>query len=138
MWTVAAMVGGLPFVQVALAGLCQGRIRGGIGAFPEDLEIDDGYPSDARVEEIGLVCVLDARRWLRDVMPSAINALPCGHAEVEPSTEYGQPSVRITVTTGGWSGVESVVYAVLDHPIMRRCLVERRRGGLYVFEVPGA
>lgn len=96
-----------------------------------------GYPSDARVDEIGCVSFRDARRWLRDVLPHAINALPCGGAEVEAFPDVrGRAMLRITVVTGGWSGVESIIYAVLDHPIMRGYVTERHRGGLYVLELP--
>jgi hypothetical protein len=134
--TVMALAGGLLPVRRCLASLCRGRIRMDHGAFPTDLEIEDGYPNDARVDEIGCVSIRDARRWLREVMPDAINSLPCGHAEVEPFVDdYGKPSVRITVVTGGWSGVESTIDAVLEHVIMRQCLRETKRGGLYVFEV---
>jgi hypothetical protein len=137
--TIMALAGGLLPVRRCLASLCRGRIRMDHGAFPEDMEIEDGYPSDARVDEIGCVSIRDARRWLRDVMPDAINSLPCGRAEVEPFVDdYGKPSVRITVVTGGWSGVESIIDAVLDHCIMRMCLRETKSGGLYVFEVRAA
>jgi hypothetical protein len=132
----SALAGGVLPVRRCLASLCRGRIRMDHGAYPEDMETEDGYPSDARVVEIGCVSIRDARRWVRDVMPGAINALPCGSAEVEPFVDdFGKPSVRITVVTGGWSGVESIIDAVLDHVIMRQCLRETKRGGLYVFEV---
>jgi hypothetical protein len=135
--TIMALAGGLLPVRRCLASLCRGRVRVGHGAFPDDLEIEDGYPSDARVGEIGCVSIRDARRWLRDVMPAAINALPCGGAEVEPSVDaFGKASLRITVVTGGWSGVETIIDAVLDHFVMRMCLRETKSGGRYVFEVP--
>lgn len=134
--TVLALAGGLPLVRHALASMCRGRIRRDLGAFPDDLEIEDGYPSDARVDEIGCVSIRDARRWLRDVLPHAVNALPCGSAEVEAFDDAGRSMLRITVVTGGWSGVESIVYAVLDHPIMRGYVTEQHRGGLYVLELP--
>lgn len=137
MSTVRILAGGQPVVRIALATFCRGRIRTDRGAFPLDMEIDDGYPSDAKVDEIACVSIRDARRWLRDVMPEAINALPCGGAEVEPFvSDFGRRELRITVHTGGWSGVESIVYAVLDHMIMRQYLTEQRRGGRYVFEIP--
>jgi hypothetical protein len=133
---IAVLSGGLPVVRRSLASLCRGRIRVTHGAFPEDLEIEDGYPSDARVDEIGCVSIRDAVRWLRDVLPHAINALPCGRATVEPFDDRGRSMLRITVITGGWSGVESIVYAVLDHTVMRQFVTEQHCGGLYVLEVP--
>jgi hypothetical protein len=134
--TVAALAGGLPIVRRTLASICRGRIRLEHGAFPDDMEIEDGYPSDDRVDEIACVSIRDAVRWLRDVLPHAVNALPCGRATVEPFDDRGRSMLRITVITGGWSGVESIVYAVLDHLIMRQFVAEQHRGGLYILEVP--
>jgi hypothetical protein len=136
--TVAALAGGLPLVRRSLASICRGRIRVEHGAFPNDLEIEDGYPNDDRVDEIACVSMRDATRWLRDVLPHAVNALPCGRAEVEAFDERGRSMLRITVITGGWSGVESIVYEVLDHLIMRQYVVEQHRGGLYILEVPAS
>jgi hypothetical protein len=133
---VSVLAAGLPLVRRSLASICRGRIRHEHGAFPDDMEIEDGYPSDDRVDEIGCVSMRDAARWLRDVLPHAVNALPCGRAEVEPFDDRGRSMLRITVITGGWSGVESIIYAVLDHTIMRQYVAEQHRGGLYVLEVP--
>lgn len=136
---VAAMAGGPAFVRFGLGSICQGRIRLDHGSFPTDMEIDDGYPEDARVDEIACVSIRDARRWLREVFPHVVNELPCGCAEIEPFVDdFDRPSLRITVATGGWSGVESVVYAVLDHAIMRQYLDAQCSGGKYVFAVPEA
>jgi hypothetical protein len=110
----------------------RGRVRTTAGAFPEDLEVEDGYPSDAAVEAIGMVSIADADRWMRDVFPFALASLPYAHVGFTDEGGYR----TITVSTGGWSGVESVVYEVLDHPIMRLRLRTQERGGHYVFAVP--
>lgn len=135
--TIQVLAGGLAVVRRALASLCRGRTRIDHGAFPDDLEIEDGYPSDARVDEIACVSIRDAERWVRDVLPDAINALPCGRAEVEPVVDdRGRAMLRITVITGGWSGCESIIYAVLEHHVMRMYVLEQHRGGMYVLDVP--
>lgn len=117
----------------------RGHVHVDRGAFPDDLEVDDGYPNDDRVAEIAMVSIRRADEWLRDVLPSAILSLPCGHAEVEDAVERwsDRPVKRISISTGGWSGCESIIYAVLEHPVMRRRLVTEHRGGHYVFVVPG-
>lgn len=110
----------------------RGRVRHTGGAFPDDMEVEDGYPSDAAVEAIGLVAFDDVDRWMRDMFPAALRSLPCvtvDVAEVDGKCE-------IQVSTGGWSGVESVVWEVLEHPIMRMSLATKHRGGHYVFLVP--
>ena len=72
---------------------------------------------------------------LREILPASINALPCGRADTEEFTDRGQRMVRITVVTGGWSGCESIIYAVLDHPVMRMRVSEQHRGGHVVVTV---
>ena len=72
------------------------------------------------------------------MFPHAVNSLPCGRATVEmiPDPLTDGQLVEITVVTGGWSGVESIVWEVLDHFVMRRRLAAEYRGGKYVFHVP--
>ena len=134
--TIQALCAGLPVVRASLGKLLRGSPRAKHGAFPDDLEIEDGYPSDDRVDEIACVSFHDADRWLREILPASINALPCGRADTEEFTDRGQRMVRITAVTGGWSGCESIIYAVLDHPVMRMRVSEQHRGGLYVLKVP--
>lgn len=109
-----------------------GRVRRTEGTFPDDMEVDDGYPSDAAVEAIGRVAIADVRRWMHDIFPLALRSIPYAHVEVTDGT--GEREIK--VSTGGWSGVESVIWEVLAHPIMRMFLDTEHRGGHYVFRVP--
>ena len=49
-----------------------------------------------------------------------------------------QPMVRVVYATGGWSGNESVIEAALERADVSFFLVEWRRGGQFVFEIPDA
>lgn len=103
------------------------------GAFPTDLEVDaNGYPSDARVEEIRLVAATRCREWLRDVFPDIWRSIPYGFADVTDDAD----GRTIEVVTSGWSGLESVIYAVLSNFHMKRWLHGTEAGGLYRFKLP--
>jgi hypothetical protein len=103
------------------------------GTFPESFSVDEnGDPDDEIVDEIAMVAVDDAERWLRDAFPAAMQAIPYARVSVQDADGMRQ----ISLSTGGWSGCESVIWAVLEHSVMRRCLRTEMRGGHYVFVVP--
>lgn len=107
------------------------------GTYPTTLDVEDGYPSEERVEEIRMVAAVDARRWLHDEFPFLWGSLPCGSVEVREAKDIvDRPARRIRVATGGWSGCEDVIYAVLGHFMMATYCKERHSGGAYVFVVP--
>lgn len=103
------------------------------GAYPTDLRVEDGSPDEAAVEEIRMLSFRDARRWLYDVFPDLWPTLgPCaGMSVVDVGVER-----TIRVSTGGWSGCEEVIEAVLSHPALASYCEERRRGGGYTFVLP--
>lgn len=108
------------------------------GAYPLHLGIDDdGYPSEDKVEEIRLVSFRDAPRWLHDEFPRLWRSLgPCARIDVSETTDLMDlPALKFYVATGGWSGCESVIYAVLGHPILSSYCRERRSGGGYTFVI---
>lgn len=104
------------------------------GAFPTELEVDQhGYPSDAKVEEISLVAGVRCREWLHDVLPEVWKTIGCyGTVQVKDGTEDRE----IYLATGGWSGCESVIHAVLGNLFMRNYCTTRSAGGGYTFIVP--
>ena len=96
--TIVALAGGLLPVRRCLASLCRGRIRMDHGAYPEDMEIEDGYPSDARVEEIarllaGARVSETTRRQARELLRAA--------GDVAPSSEQPAPASRRRASGGG-------------------------------------
>jgi hypothetical protein len=108
------------------------------GTYPTDLEIDgDGYPNEDRVDEIGMVAMVDARRWLHDEFSELWASIPsAGISGREVQDTMGRAAKEIRIATGGWSGCESVIDAVLKHVMMARYCTERRVGGGYTFVVP--
>lgn len=49
---------------------------------------------------------------------------------------YFEPFDALIVTTGGWSGNESVIRALMENPIIRmRCLIATFAGGMYIFDI---
>lgn len=113
------------------------RVRN--GAFPIDLEMDYGYPSETRVREIELVAAVDAERWIRDALPGIWRAIPCTFLEEGATTDIlDRPAVQIRLATGGWSGAEYVIHAVLRNRWLAAYCRERRSGGGYTFVVRAA
>lgn len=108
------------------------------GTYPLTLDAEGGYPSEQRVEEITMIAWVDARRWLHDEFPRLWKSLnACGYIEVEETTDImDKPALRIYVATGGWSGCEEVIEAMLGHFWIRHYLRETRSGGGYTFIVP--
>lgn len=108
------------------------------GTYPTDLEVEGGYPSDDKVEEIRLIAWRDARRWLHDEFPRLWASV--GYEDSVQVTEttdlMDRPALKIRVATGGWSGCEDVIDAVLSHHILRSHLRETLSGGAYTFIVP--
>lgn len=108
------------------------------GTYPLSVEAEDGYPSEEKLEEVRLIAWKDARRWLHDEFPRIWASLyyedsvTVSEDEVAP----GCPVLRVRVATGGWSGYEDLIEAVLSHHIMRSYLRETLSGGAYTFFVP--
>lgn len=109
------------------------------GAFPTDLAMDEGYPDDAMVKEIELICANDAERWIREVLPVIWELIPHAFVRTSETTDImDRPAVEIRLSTGGWSGAESVIYAVLRNLWLARFCREQRQGGGYTFVVRAA
>ena len=103
------------------------------GAFPTNLQVSwDGYPNDDRVEEITLVAATRCREWLHDVLPEVWKIGYRGKVHIEDS----EHSRDVYVSTGGWSGCESVIDAILRNFFMRYYLTTSTTGGGYIFTVP--
>lgn len=104
---------------------------------PTTLDCDAGpYPSDERLNEIPLG---DATaRWMVDVFPKlAAELKPFGHCMVSDGTGTMREPVKIIeFSTGGWSGCESFIDAVLGNAVIHLTYYAMwRRGGHYTFTV---
>lgn len=93
----------------------------------------DGYPDEeelTRIETWDAADLLGLLRFVRSLwwMPD------WGWSEVLSATF---PRVRFDLSTGGWSGNESLIEALKKNLYFwASCWVSSRRGGHYEFEVP--
>lgn len=104
------------------------------------LELDeDGYPTEASLMEIR-----DSERERRDfsVLLAKVKTIwrYADHGYWSEEDGYselnGCPVRTYRISTGGWSGNESIISALSDNTIFwLTCWVEHRRGGHFVFEV---
>lgn len=82
----------------------------------------------------------DAARFVIEQLPKANIYQGAGWrgSDIERARDpyTKQPIVRVVYATGGWSGNESVIEAALERADVSFFLVQWRRGGQFVFEVP--
>src|SRR5690606_11853039 len=108
----------------------------------DTLKIDaDGYPSERALRKIRALRKAtpgDLKRFMLEDFVDLGRELPYARCEAfERQDEYTSPVLRIEFATGGWSGCEDFIEAVLSVPLIRLCYyAEWKRGGLHVFEVP--
>jgi hypothetical protein len=102
-------------------------------AFPPIEYDDDGYPEDEGFFAFKLLPFdfYAAAQWLIAELPIAAEVMPC-FCEVEREAEH----FRISFSTGGWSGAESITALIERRIDMSHFMLSWRRGGHYVFEIP--
>ena len=71
----------------------------------------------------------DAVAFLVTVFPEACEAM-------QPYARYFRQGNAVYFSTGGWSGCEELLDAMLRHFWIRELKVQWRRGGHYIFELP--
>lgn len=103
---------------------------------------DDGYPvaedSDYAEWRALPLNLFSAARFLVDALPAAARHCCCS-CDVEDGADdmFGsRPVKRITFSTGGWSGAESLLGFIESRFDTSQMMLSWRRGGHYVFEVP--
>lgn len=103
----------------------------------EALLDEDGYPTEAALEVISL-WPENYAEWFKFI--KSIWYIPdWGWTESIEDHEYKEGKVkRYSISTGGWSGNESIIRAMQDNEFMMWVLtwVSSKRGGHYVFESP--
>jgi len=95
---------------------------------------DEGYPKDSSLERMraaGLT-LEQADAFLLHDFPAICEGIAC----CSYSAEDVDGSKRITFATGGWSGAEDLIDAMLNQFWIKYRHIEWKRGGLFVFEVP--
>jgi len=102
-----------------------------------DLLDDDGYPTDAALNVIKLWSPDDPKGWF-EFIKSIWWSPDWGWGEKEEDHDWdkGKFVYRYYLSTGGWSGNESIIRAMEENYIMWTLKwYSSKRGGHYVFEL---
>lgn len=106
-------------------------------------ESEEGYPSEAWIDKFNsllftAVGPAEAADFLINRLPEIAGTISCMQVVVsDASDEYrDRPMKRIEYITGGWSGAEDLIGAMLRQFWIRHYHSLWKRGGYFVFEVP--
>ena len=107
---------------------------------PDTLSVYSGpYPDEDRLAQISAAdSIKDGPRWLVDTFPKLVTELaPYGQCEVTHGVGIlGNPEFVISFSTGGWSGCEDFIDAVLQNTMLNVMYYSAwKRGGHYEFRV---
>ena len=102
---------------------------------------EDGYPTDAALDVIKLWHWNDIKGWFKFI-ESVWSAgygrwIECEDGFDQYTNEILKNNLRYHLSTGGWSGNESIIHAMQKNKSMLWTLtwVQSRRGGHYIFEL---
>lgn len=102
---------------------------------------DDGYPTEDALEAIERWHWDDARGWFKFIEGlwwySNMLWIECeGGIDQYLNKQLDPKTIRYHVSTGGWSGNESIIRAMQQNDMMWHLnWVQSRRGGHYIFEL---
>lgn len=100
---------------------------------------DNGYPTEETLKAIEKWACIgpEAKISLMAFVKSAWWMPDWGWQEEQITSAH--PTIiikRYSISTGGWSGNESLIYALKqNHLFWSLCWIQSRRGGHYIFEV---
>lgn len=99
---------------------------------------DDGYPTDTVLRLIEIWWWEDPRAWFKFINQIWTHRSWGWHEELADHEHRKDTKViRYNISTGGWSGNESIIRAMEKNCMMWSLhWVQSRRGGHYIFEVP--
>lgn len=105
-----------------------------------EIEYDDCYPVDEDFSDFTAseppLSFKAAGEWLLREIPRACERMCCSCRITRGKDFMGRPVHRISFSTGGWSGAESIIALISRRVDLDHLMVSWRRGGHYVFEVP--
>jgi hypothetical protein len=108
-------------------------------------EASEGYPTDAWIERFsGLplttITPVQAADFLVNRLPEIAKTISCMQVHVENghSDFKVEPIKRVEYITGGWSGAEMLIGAMLGQFWIRHYHSLWKRGGYFEFEVPAS
>lgn len=109
----------------------------------ESYEAEEGYPSADWIDKFnalkpGEIGPNDAADFLINRLPAIAETISCMQVRIEDAKDdyRGSPIKRIEYITGGWSGAEDLIGAMLGQFWINHYHSLWKRGGYFVFEVP--
>ena len=106
-----------------------------------EIEWDDGYPTDASLKAFQAVDWLavspaEGARVIRRELAECAAHCCASYREEEDVDFSGRRVLLCRFSTGGWSGAEDLIDAMLAKYWIKYHHIQWNRGGHYVFEVP--
>jgi hypothetical protein len=96
----------------------------------------DGYPTEDALDEIKNWHYDKGWNSLMEFVKSIWWAADWGWREEDTKDLYGITTIRYNISTGGWSGNESLIYALEENTVFWMMnWFQSRRGGHYIFKV---
>lgn len=101
----------------------------------------DGYPTEESLKALGMVGdtvgdIAEAARYLRQELAKCADNCCAGYEELPHGNILEHPTIRLHFSTGGWSGAEDMLAALLGKFWIAHLQIQWNRGGHYIFEVP--
>jgi hypothetical protein len=97
---------------------------------------DDGYPTDAVLDKITNWSHTDKFVHLMEFVKDIWWAADWGWREYNTKDYNNRDEITYDISTGGWSGNESIINALQDNRLFWMCCWEQsNRGGHYIFKV---
>lgn len=100
------------------------------------IEWCNGYPTDESLVALAGAELEfgEAEDFLRRVLSDcAANCCASYNARLD-LRDLSRPKVFLEFSTGGWSGAEDLIEALLRHPVIEMHHLQWQRGGHYVFD----
>ena len=112
-------------------------------ALIESYDSDEGYPSEEWIDKfntLGFTAISphEAADFLVNRLPELSKSISCMQVRIEDAKDdyHEKPLKRIEYITGGWSGAEDLIGAMLRQFWIRHYHSLWKRGGYFVFDVP--
>lgn len=96
---------------------------------------EDGYPTEETLKKIALWDYNDPEGWFDFIKPLWMHRDWGWHESIEMDGIKNKQVCRLYISTGGWSGNESIITAMRENSLLWHFQwYSSRRGGHYIFE----
>jgi len=109
----------------------------------DSYDYDEGYPAEAWIDKFEALPMpaigpAQAADFLVNRLPEIAKTISCMQVRIEDTKDEfrGNPMKRVEYITGGWSGAEDLIGAMLGQFWIKHYHSLWKRGGYFVFEVP--